>query len=549
MARTPIRLPRTAQAFVRRVPHARPIVRCFHRWIDDHGVTLEMLTADDVDRFVERPFRKRIGPTTQRTYRSVIARYLLWLHDKGLLSFAPIRRPTRPTQLPLVARRFIATSNGSGLARQQPTVGVFHAWLCCHGLALSQVTVAHVDQFLERPWRATLLRSTRDRYRRCLLRYLEWLYDDGKLSFDPQCLRLHPKRLPALAEEFISSLQPTLRLSTCDGYRTNLRKFHGWLRAQDLPLRKLRRRHTSAWFRSLSDRGLHPSTRLGIINNLRVYLRWLHERGAIRADPDDLIRQTDRPKLPSYLPRPFPPDTDDALQTRLAASDDLYQQGLLLMRRTGLRIGELIGLERDCVRTDHTGNHFLKVPLGKLLNERLVPLDERTHVLVQRLRRRGRRRRRSLLETPAGTPTVYGQYRLTLRSACVGLDTAGPITTHRLRHSYATSLLNAGMSLLGVMKLLGHRDYRMTLRYTAITQQTVGREYFEALEHIQARYGPAVRTSTPTESDPAKMVSDLIRWLGAHTADRRLAGRLRKRLERIQVDLTRLSDVPQINCG
>jgi site-specific recombinase XerD len=38
----------------------------------------------------------------------------------------------------------------------------------------------------------------------------------------------------------------------------------------------------------------------------------------------------------------------------------------------------------------------------------------------------------------------------------------------RLRHTFASSLMNGGMSLLGIMKLLGHRDQRMTLRYTAI---------------------------------------------------------------------------------
>jgi hypothetical protein len=48
--------------------------------------------------------------------------------------------------------------------------------------------------------------------------------------------------------------------------------------------------------------------------------------------------------------------------------------------------------------------------------------------------------------------------------------------------------MNGGMSLLGIMKLLGHRDFRMTLRYTQIVDETVGREYFEALSRIAGRY-------------------------------------------------------------
>ena len=504
MARVPMRLPRTAQAFARTRPHTRSVLRRFHGWMDEHGVTLETLTADDMDRFLERPFRKRLRTTTRRLYRQVIVRYLLWLHGKGRVAFDPHALDIRPTQVPNLARRFLATSSACASVRQQLVIRLFHGWLRRHDLELLKLTPAHVHTFLERPWRVTVSRYVRDNYRRELLKYLGWLYDRGELSFNPDCLRPHPKWLPALAKEFIASLQPTHRPGTCRCYQTSLRKFHGWLRTHRVSLQALRRDDMSRWLRSLSDRGLHPATRLGILNEVRVYLRWLHERGAIHADPDDLIRRTDRPKLPSYLPRPLPPDADIALQDRLATSDNVYQLGLLLMRRTGLRVGELMGLELDCVRTDHSRHRFLKVPLGKLHNERLVPLDERTHDLVRGLRRRGRKRRCWLLETPSGAKTTYHYYRRTLRIACAGLDTAGPVMTHRLRHTYATSLLNGGMSLLGVMKLLGHRDYRMTLRYTAITQETVGREYFEALAQVESRYGPAVRASTPTESDPAR---------------------------------------------
>jgi len=62
------------------------------------------------------------------------------------------------------------------------------------------------------------------------------------------------------------------------------------------------------------------------------------------------------------------------------------------------------------------------------------------------------------------------------------------ITPHRLRHTYATSILNGGMSLVGVMKLLGHHSLRMTLRYAEITQETVVKEYYEALTQIEQTY-------------------------------------------------------------
>jgi integrase len=109
------------------------------------------------------------------------------------------------------------------------------------------------------------------------------------------------------------------------------------------------------------------------------------------------------------------------------------------------------------------------------------------------------------------------------------------MVSHRLRHTFATSLLNAGMSLLGVMKLLGHRDYRMTLRYAAITQETVGKEYFEALSQIEAKYRIPARSNN--DFDPVKLLSDVIRWIQNHARNHRRARSLVRRLRRLQTDL------------
>jgi integrase len=100
----------------------------------------------------------------------------------------------------------------------------------------------------------------------------------------------------------------------------------------------------------------------------------------------------------------------------------------------------------------------LKVPVGELNTGRPVPLEEPTLELVRELRQEGRPDRIWLFETKRG--------RCTRREA-TGQDTPNGLTSHRLRHTYATSRLNAGMSFMGVMKLLGHRDYRMKRRLLA----------------------------------------------------------------------------------
>jgi site-specific recombinase XerD len=299
------------------------------------------------------------------------------------------------------------------------------------------------------------------------------------------------------------------------------------------------------WLLALSDEGLAAATRISRLTDARVYLHWLFERNELRTDPDDLIRPSDMPKLPVYLPRPLSPAQDAELQQRLEASSDRMHGALLLMRLTGMRIGELKKLPRDCIRVDLHGQEFLKVPLGKLNNERLVPIDDRAAAIVRSLQGPddfvGRK---YLIDNGSGNPMHLRHYYRALAQACEGIDSTEPITSHRLRHSYATSMLAAGVSLTSVMRLLGHRDVQMTLRYAAITQETVAKEYFEALPNIESRYRDALRaTAQTTAFDPTKNLSDVTQWIRKHLASepasQKVARSLLKRLGRIQIDLDR----------
>lgn len=119
-----------------------------------------------------------------------------------------------------------------------------------------------------------------------------------------------------------------------------------------------------------------------------------------------------------------------------------------------------------------------------------------------------------LVEGARERPVSIATYRTTLARVAGDMDLAEPLTTHRLRHSFATSLMNGGMSLMGIMKLLGHRDQRMTLRYTQIADETVGREYFEALMRVSERYPTIGAVAETVRMDPLVAIQDSIRWVG-----------------------------------
>jgi site-specific recombinase XerD len=413
------------------------------------------------------------------------------------------------------------------------------------GLELRGLTQDSVDRFLERPSGQPITNITRNDYRFKVRRYLDWLHEKGAIDFDTGWLRERRQRLPDQAEAFLETIEPTRKPGTCNHYRFALRLFHNWMDEQGVDINDVNRTEMMRWFADLKNRGQSSGTRVNVIVAVRVYLRDLHDLGVIDADAASLVRNKDLPKLPQYLPRPLPPEADTIIRERLSASSCRFQQGLLLMRYTGLRIGELASLPLDCVVRDELGRAFLKVPLGKLDKERLVPMDDEALGVVEHLQQGGVQGRTWLLETVRGHKTRSVTYQKPLLDACRGIELPAAITPHRLRHTYATTLLNAGMSLVSVMKLLGHRDYRMTLRYVEVTLETVGREYFEALTNLERSYTqPLVDWKGAGTFDPTTAIDGLMRWieheLSGNRKQKHRQQLLLKRLRRMRGEVLRL---------
>ena len=431
-------------------------------------------------------------------------------------------------------------------ARERVVV-MFHGWLLHSGRPLGALSAKEIHDFVAAPTGRAVGRMTRNDYRYEVRLYLRWLEKRGLAGpFTAEELEgYHRAPLPDEVRRFLQFLAPTRRPSTVKNYGVVLRQFHRWLDGQGVAIATLERSTCLAWAQSLHDRGLHPTTRFSWLVTLRTYLDWLWEQGLIAAPGRMLILSCHLPKKPDYLPRPLPPDIYQELQRRLKDSQTTVALGLFVMRRTGLRVGELRRLRRDCVRVDESGKSFLRVPLGKMNNERLVPLDDAALAAVTELQRRASQDHAYLIQGARGRPLAATTYQSTLTKIGGDLPLAERLTSHRLRHSFATSLMNGGMSLLGIMKLLGHRDYRMTLRYTQIVDETVGREYFEALGRIAARY--QLHSGTPADiadMDAVGLVQSAIAWIRknlCHGPSERRARLLARRLQQVRDDLTHLA--------
>ena len=87
--------------------------------------------------------------------------------------------------------------------------------------------------------------------------------------------------------------------------------------------------------------------------------------------------------------------------------------------------------------------------------------------------------------------------RDSLAEATRAAGCTGRVTPHRLRHSFATEMVRLGVSLPALMQMLGHKDVRMTLRYVAVVQLDLQREFH------RARQNPVVFHSIPQLSVPS----------------------------------------------
>lgn len=352
------------------------------------------------------------------------------------------------------------------------------------------------------------------------------------------------KRLLEYLKEQSASCKP----STVANYRLVLKGFYDHIKNID----SLSQDNLRNYFLNLCSRPLAPYTQVNYLLAVKKYLAWEVERGSLS---EDLLEVFDRkyfPKVPEYLPRPLSLENDRLLQERLQTSNSPYAPLFLLLRHTGMRISELINLPQDCVLTTLKNENYLKVPLGKMNNERLVPLTEESLELIARiknnppLRKKHRRSQKRLIGLSGTLPSVYGFLSHRFEEILEGMmDGDKPITFHRLRHTYATTLLTGGIGLVSLMKLLGHRRIEMTLRYAKVTSSHLRNEYFKAIHVLenQSRLTRTIHRSEDIEEiHPADILTQVAAFLNKASSLPALQKKnLLLRLARIKLDLSKLN--------
>jgi len=244
-------------------------------------------------------------------------------------------------------------------------------------------------------------------------------------------------------------------------------------------LKEIERVDLEAFIEHEQDRGLRISTVRTRLACIIAFLHFLMEQDVI---PGSLLKRSIKLKLPDTLPRAINPAD---VRKLLSVIDDTRGRAFfLLLLRTGIRIGEALGLRLNDLDIRERKVHLFEGEKNSM--GRVVYLSDDALFAVKLWLRRRDQNKEFVFYGRGNTHLCYstgrGLFVKYLKKA--GLDQKG-YTVHCLRHTFASELLNAGMRLECLQQLLGHQDIEVTRRYARLTDTTREEEYFRAMAVIE----------------------------------------------------------------
>ncbi len=286
---------------------------------------------------------------------------------------------------------------------------------------------------------------------------------------------------------FSLKVERNLSQNTLDAYTRDLRQFAEHCAAKGVAgdVREIDPMHISGFMKGLLDRDLATRTVARKLSSVRGMFKHLRQEEVLDKDPSQKV---DTPRYGKRVPRVL---TLDEVEELLAAPDRTVPEGhrdwamFHVLYATGLRVTELVELMQ---REVDLRAGYVRV-VGKGNKQRIVPLGEQAVDAVESYIEHTRGRLLKNCGGPGSTPYLFVTRRgssmtrqafwKNIKKYARRADIDAPISPHKLRHSFATHLLERGADLRIVQTLLGHADINTTQIYTHIAQARLKRMYDE----------------------------------------------------------------------
>jgi site-specific recombinase XerD len=278
--------------------------------------------------------------------------------------------------------------------------------------------------------------------------------------------------------------KPSRRQHHVRTYLGEVRRFWEWQldRRTFASWQELTNADVAAFADAQLNRGLKAKTVRTTLDRVFGVLRFLKERGRLSEIPE-------RPevKLPDPLPQHLKADEilaleENVVQLEQTSSPEAWLDIALyvLLMHTGLRIGEALDLQVKDL--DLTAGRIL-VREGKGRRDRVVYLTQKSAERLARYLQTVSHAAGDLVLSWQEEALSYNRAwrRVRRLGEAAGVEGVGP---QRLRHTYATLLLNNGMSLEGLRRLMGHENINTTLIYSRLANRTIEQQYHAAMHSV-----------------------------------------------------------------
>jgi integrase/recombinase XerD len=313
----------------------------------------------------------------------------------------------------------------------------------------------------------------------------------------PFCIPMGSKMHSGLLDLFVGYLRAERNLAakTVDAYAIDVRDYLGDLDRRGIEPTAATREDVLEHLATLARHGLSARSRARHLAALRGFHRFLEDEKLSAKNPtEDLDTPRSAKKLPVFL-------TLAEVEALLAAPDEGTAPGrrdramIELLYATGLRVSELIKLKVNDVNL----NDGYVLAFGKGSKERVVPIGRAAKEKIEAYLATSRpvllkaAQASALFVTPrrAGFSRM-GFWKL-LRRYAAKAGITKPLSPHKLRHSFATHLVERGADLRAVQMMLGHADLSTTQIYTHVNAARL-RSVYDA-HHPRSRKPGAIAPS------------------------------------------------------
>lgn len=292
-------------------------------------------------------------------------------------------------------------------------------------------------------------------------------------------------QMEAAASSFLNyaRVERGLSANTIGAYGADIAKFTKFMNKNHLTIATVTRDHVVDFLAGLYRSGLDSRSVARHLVTVRNFFKFLIIDGIVEIDPtanleSPKIRQT----LPSYL---SVEEVDKLLslpdvRTRLglrdrALLDVLYSAGLRVSELVGLKMGD-IDFQVGCIRCVGKGNKERLVPIGRKALESVEKYVRESRPSLMKSRKRGSPTSAIFINQQGGMLGRVGVWKV-LGAYGRAMGLRKKLTPHKLRHSFATHLLEGGADLRSVQLMLGHSDISTTQIYTHVLEDRLKTVY------------------------------------------------------------------------